>query len=205
MKNTSIAYQVGEALYLNITNRCTNECTFCIRYINRLFNQEHELWLEHEPTAKEVMSAIGDPKQWPEIVFCGYGEPLLRLDVVKAVAKWIKTKSKKIKVRVDTNGSANLFFGRNILPELKGLVDEMSISLNAPNAATYKKITRPVYGEKSFEAVKEFIKLAKLSIPNVVATTVDLPNLDQKTSAKIAKKLGVRFRIRPYYEKKYKK
>jgi TatD DNase family protein len=203
--NAAIAYPIGKALYLNITNRCTNHCTFCIRYKNRTFNQKHELWLSHEPTAPEIISAISDLSRWKEIVFCGYGEPLIRLETVIEVSQWVKKQNPSKKVRVDTNGTANIFHGRNILPELKGLVDEMSISLNAPDQKTYDKICNPAFGERSYEAVKEFILEAKKYIPTVVATTVGLKGIDQNACAKIAKDLKVKFRIRPYYEEKYKK
>ena len=200
-----IAYSIGKALYLNITNRCTNQCTFCIRYKSRAFDQKHQLWIDHEPSAPEIISAIGDLTPWKEVIFCGYGESLIRLETVIEVAQWIKSQNKKLKIRIDTNGSANLFHGRNILPELKGLIDEMSISLNAPDQKTYQKICRPVFKDATYEAVKEFIAEAKKYIPSVIATTVGLPGIDQKACAKIAKALKVKFRMRPYYEEKYKK
>src|SRR3989338_5995953 len=89
---SSIVYPIGDSLYLNITNRCTNECSFCIRYKTDLFNQQYPLWLEHEPSAEEVIEAIGNPTKYKQIVFCGYGEPTIRLDVIKEVAKKLKSK-----------------------------------------------------------------------------------------------------------------
>lgn len=196
----SIVYPIGDSLYLNITNRCTNECGFCIRNMSRDFDNKYKLWIDQEPSAKEVIKAIGNPKKYKQIVFCGYGEPLIRLDIVKEVAKAIKGKTK---VRIDTNGHANLYWGRNILPELKGLIDIISISLNAENADKYNKFCRPLLGEKSYSAVKEFIKEAKKYIPEVEATIVGLPTVKKKACEKIAKELGVNFRVRPYYEEKY--
>src|SRR3989339_1843074 len=110
----SIAYPIDNSLYLNITNRCTNECYFCIRYKSRLFNQAHPLWLEHEPSVEEIMAAIGDPGQYEQIVFCGYGEPLIRLDTIKDISRRIKSKDQSTKIRLDTNGQANLFWGKNV-------------------------------------------------------------------------------------------
>jgi TatD family-associated radical SAM protein len=169
--------------------------------MSRLFNKKYPLWLDREPTSEEIIQAIGDPKKYKQIVFCGYGEPLLRLDVVKDVAKALKKKN--VKIRIDTNGHANLFWGRNILPELKGLIDIISISLNAENAELYNKICRSVYGEDAYSAVLDFIKASKNYIPEVEATIVDLPNVNKKACEKIAKDLGVKFRVRPYYEEKY--
>ncbi|MDD5382327.1 MAG: TatD family nuclease-associated radical SAM protein [Candidatus Margulisbacteria bacterium] len=198
---SSIAYPIRDSLYLNITNRCTNECPFCIRNLSRQFNKQYELWLDKEPTAEEIITAIGDPAQYQQIVFCGYGEPLIRLDVVKVVAK--KLKSLPPKIRIDTNGQANLFWGRNILPELKGLIDIVSVSLNAENAEVYERVCRPLFGKRSYDAVIEFIKEAKRYIPEVEATVVDLPTVDKEACRKIAADLGVKFRIRPYYEETY--
>lgn len=201
----TIAYPVGENLYLNITNRCTNECVFCIRNKARKFNQEYSLWLDREPTVDEVMAAIGDPKKYPQIVFCGYGEPLVRLDVVKEVSKRIKAGGKGPTIRIDTNGTGNLFWGKNILPELKGLIDAMSISLNAQNAELYNQICQPALGENSYQAVLGFIKEAKTYIPEIEISALNLPSVDVEACRKIAENLGVKFRVRQYYEEKYVK
>jgi TatD DNase family protein len=198
---SSIAYQLGNSLYLNITNRCLNHCDFCIRYKARIFHKEYPLWLSKEPTAGEILEAIGDPQKFEEIVFCGYGEPLIRLETVKEVAKALRPSG--IKIRVDTNGQANLFYGRNILPELKGLVDEISISFNAENAKKYDSICHSTYGEKAYGAIMDFIQKAKDQIPKVTMTVVDLPGLDKEACRKIAEELGANFRIRPYYEELY--
>jgi len=200
-----IVYSIGENLYLNITNRCTNECTFCIRNKARTFNQKYDLWLNQEPTAEEILEAIGDPSKYKAIVFCGYGEPLVRLEVVKEVAQKLKTKNPKTKIRLDTNGTANLFWGKNILPELKGLIDIISISLNAEDNETYLSLCRPFWGEKTYPAVIDFIKEAKKYIPEVEATVVDLPGVNIEKCHEIAQELGVKFRVRTYYEKSYVK
>jgi len=205
----AITYQIGDSLYLNITNRCTNECTFCVRYKTRIFNGKYPLWLDREPTTEEILKAIGDPKRYKEIVFCGYGEPLIRLETVKEVARKIKGHESWVlghgSIRIDTNGEANLFYQRNILPEIKGLIDSISISLNAENAEVYDKLCRSIYGKKAFDAIIEFIKESKKHIPEVEITVVDLPKIDKKACEKIAKDLGVKFRVRPYYEEKYKR
>lgn len=197
----SIAYQIGNSLYLNITNRCTSKCSFCIRYKTKLFNSKHELWLKKEPTTEEMIKAIGDPSKYKEVVFCGYGEPLIRLDTVKEVAQWLKAKDST--VRIDTNGHGNLIHKRNILPELKGLVDAISISLNAPDKRTYQKLCRSDFGESVFDAIIEFAKEAKKYIPKVELTVVGIPEINVEECRKIADELGVSFRIRTYYEQDY--
>ena len=153
-----ITYPIRNSLYLNITNRCTSACTFCVRYYSD-FVKGHYLRLKDEPSAEELIADIGDPKKYDEIVFCGYGEPLLRLDVVKSVSAEVKRRGGK--VRIDTNGHANLIHKRNILPELAGVVDAVSVSLNAQNAEVYEKLSQPRFGPAAYDAVKEFIREAK--------------------------------------------
>jgi TatD family-associated radical SAM protein len=210
----TIVYQVGDSLYLNLTNRCTNECPFCIRNLSRHFNQKYHLWLDHESSAEEVLTSIGDPAKHQQIVFCGYGEPTIRLETIKAVAIKLKSqhqtsnfktneKSQIPIIRLDTNGQANLFWGRNIVPELKGLIDSVSISLNAENAEVYQKLCRPLAGKAAYPAIFEFIKEAKKYIPQVEVSVVDLPAVDLEACRNIAKALGVNFRVRPYYEETY--
>lgn len=200
---SAIAYPVGNSLYLNITNRCLNECTFCIRNKSPLFNQKHQLWLEKEPTVEEIIQTIGDPTKYEQIVFCGYGEPLIRLDEVIAVCQQLKSQFPGTRIRIDTNGEANLFWQKNILPELLGLVDLISISLNAESAEKYQKLCHSFYGEKGYPGVIDFIKSAVKVVPQVEVTTVDLPGIDQEKCRTIATSLGATFRIRPYYEETY--
>ncbi len=199
---SDFCYELKDSLYLNITNRCNNSCVFCIKYKTRKFESKYDLWLIREPSVKDIIDCIPDPRKYRQIVFCGYGEPLIRLEIVKEVSKILKEKSAQI--RINTDGLANLFHGRNIVPELKNLVDEIFISLNAPNDEQYKKICRPIFGKKSFEEIIKFAKEAKKFIPRVVLTAVELPSVDINKCAEIAKYIGVDFKARPYYEENYK-
>jgi TatD DNase family protein len=196
-QSTRIAYVIRNSLYLNITNRCTNHCSFCAKFKDFTV-KGHQLCLEREPSVDEVIAAIGDPLAYDEVVFCGYGEPLLRLDLVKQVAGYLK--QQKITVRVNTDGQANLVHGRNILPELAGLVDVISVSLNAPDASTYQKICRSEFGKQGYAALKEFLVEAKKHIPSVTATAVTLPSIDIDACRQVAEDLQVEFRERLYNE-----
>jgi len=196
-QSVKIAYVIRNSLYLNITNRCTNSCTFCAKFTDFTV-KGHQLCLEREPDYDEVIAAIGDPSRFSEVVFCGYGEPLLRLDLVKKVAAWLKQQGKL--VRINSDGQANLVYGRNILPELKGLVDAISISLNAADATTYQKFCQSEFGEEGFAAIKVFLAEAKKHIPSVTATAVTLPGLDIDACRRIAEEIGVAFRAREYNE-----
>jgi TatD DNase family protein len=193
--NGRIVYPIRNSLYLNITNRCTAACTFCVRY-HTDFVKGHNLRLKQEPTADEVITAIGNPRDYAEVVFCGYGEPLVRLDAVKAIAAEVKRCGGK--VRLDTNGHGNLIHKRNIVPELAGLVDAVSVSLNAQNAEVYDKLCQPKFGPGTYDAVKEFIGEAKKHIPDVTATVVSAPGVDVAACEKIATDLGAKFRVREY-------
>jgi len=195
--DSKIAYQIRDSLYLNITNRCTNSCRFCAKFRNFTV-KGHQLALPHEPAINEVIAAIGDPTRYKEVVFCGYGEPLLRLELVKELAAWLKQHG--VKVRINTDGQANLVYRRNIIPELVGLVDSLSVSLNAADPVTYQKWCQSEFGEAGYQAVKDFLKLAQGVIPEVVASAVTLPGLDIGACRRVAEELGVDFREREYNE-----
>lgn len=191
-----IAYRIRNSLYLNITNRCTNACTFCAKRTD-FHVKGHLLKLPAEPGVEEVMAEVGDPGPYDEIVFCGFGEPLLRLTEVREIASRLKHLGTRI--RINTDGLANLVHGRNILPELAGLVDALSVSLNAPDAATYARICPNRYGEASFPAVLAFLRDAPRYVPSVTATAVALPGLDLDAVRRLAESIeGVTFRLRAY-------
>ncbi|GBE06485.1 putative deoxyribonuclease YcfH [bacterium BMS3Abin10] len=189
-----ISYKIRDSLYLNITNRCTNKCGFCVRF-HTSFVKGHNLRLEQEPSAAEVIMSIGDLTAYKEIVFCGIGEPLMRLDVVKEVSAWVKQKGGK--VRINTNGHGNLINKRNILPELDGLVDSISISLDADDEKKYEAVCKPSF-KNAFQAVISFIKEAKKHIPEVQITVVAVPEIDVEKCKDLAKELGVELRVREF-------
>jgi len=196
-QSTKIAYKIRNSLYLNITNRCSNRCSFCAKFDNFTV-KGHNLLLDGEPSFEEIMAAVGQPQGIDEVVFCGYGEPLIRIDLVKRVAAELKGRGYPI--RINTDGQANLVHGRNILPELAGLVDSVSVSLNAPDAATYGQICNTPFGEMGFEAVCSFIREAQVHIPQVVASAVTVPGIDIDACRRLAESLGAEFRVREYAE-----
>lgn len=201
MPSMNIVYEYQNNLYINLTNRCTNKCKFCIRFTPSGVDNI-DLWLEHEPTADEVIKSLEEKnyKEYDEVIFCGYGEPMLRYEVIVEVAKYIKNNS-DLKVRINTNGHANRAAGKDITPLLKGLIDCISISLNAENAQKYNDICVCDYGEEGFYEMLDFAKKASLYVPDVVLSVVDVIGEDETEECrKIAEKTGVKFRVRPYSE-----
>lgn len=191
-----IAYRLRDTLYLNLTNRCTNDCTFCLRRTRQGVGGQN-LWLTADPEPDEVLAAIGDPRPFREVVCCGFGEPLLRLEVLKSVAAALKERYPGVRVRIDTNGLANLIHGRNVVPELKGLVDALSISLNAPTAEDYARLCRPSV-EGAFAGLLDFVREALKTIPEVTLTAVAVPGVDLEACRRLAEGLGARFRVRQF-------
>jgi TatD DNase family protein len=191
-EEAEITYRIRDSLYLNITNRCTNVCSFCVKFRSD-FVKGHRLRLAYEPAEEEIISKIGDPSRYSEVVFCGYGEPLQRLDTVKNVAAWVKKRNGR--VRLNTNGHANLIHKRDVLPELKGLVDSISISLDAQDQETYDRLCRPAFKD-AYPEVLRFIARAKEYIPEVLVTVVELEGVDIVKCRQIADRLGVKLRIR---------
>ncbi|GAB4256739.1 MAG: YchF/TatD family DNA exonuclease [Deferrisomatales bacterium] len=195
-----LAYPIRRSLYLNVTARCTNRCTFCPKGRGTEV-KGHDLRLEREPTAAEILEAVeaeGGAGAWDEVVFCGFGEPLLRPDLVVELARELKRRGAR-RVRVNTDGLANRVHGRDVTEELAGLVDEVSVSLNAPDAATYEKLCRPGV-EGAYEAVVEFLARARQHVATVTASVVAVPGLDLEACRAVARQLGVRFRVREYNE-----
>ncbi len=201
MSAMNIAYPFEGHLYINLTNRCTNKCKFCIRFTPSGVDGI-DLWLEREPTAEEIIEALKDAdyKSYDELVFCGYGEPMLRYDAILEVARFIKETS-TARVRINTNGHGNLIAGEDITPKLLGLVDVISISLNAKNAKEYNEICVCDYGEDGFYAMLDFARKAKDYVPKVVLSVVDtISQEDIEACRKIAEETGVEYRVRVYSE-----
>ena len=190
------AYDYGDNLYINLTNRCPNRCVFCLRNDHQGIGG-HKLWLTHDPTAQQVIGQMTDLHRYNEVVFCGFGEPMERLDVLLEVASYAKAQGKK--VRINTCGLANLMYGEDVTPKLEGLVDTVSISLNASDAKAYDAVSRSRFGEEAFDALLDFAMKAKAHVPEVVFTVVDsIGEQEIEKARKIAKKCGVKLRIRTF-------
>lgn len=197
----TVTYAAGTAIYVNMTNRCPCACTFCLRHNkDHVFNSD-SLWLDREPTVGEVCDSLGtwDLTQYKEIVFCGYGEPTERLYDLLEVAKYIRAKS-DIKIRINTNGLADLIWKESTAPKLAGLIDAVSISLNATNKEDYLKVVRPKFGIGSYDAMLKFTKDCTAYVPSVVMTVVDIVTSakEQKLCRQICESVGATLRIRPY-------
>lgn len=194
--DVSFTYQIGHSLYINITNRCNADCIFCDR--NGLANiSGYNLKMERnaEPPAEVYIKEIGDPKDYDEIVFCGYGEPTIRLEIIKKVGYYVKNNGGK--TRLNTNGHGNLINKRNILPELKGIIDTVSISLNSTSSKLYSNLMR--LPESYFSEMLEFTKNSKEYIQNVVMSIVNLNEVDIASAQKLTEEIGVEFKIRNYF------
>ena len=194
-----LVYPIRWSLYVNVTNECSNRCSFCPRSTGKLAVKGHNLVLPREPTADEILQALADAhaEQYEEVVFCGFGEPTLRLDVVKEVAREIKARWAK-RTRLNTNGQGSAIAGRDITPELAGLIDAVSVSLDAPDAAIYAKLCRPTI-PNAYAAVCDFLRACKGRFSTVRATAVAVPGLDMESVRRVAEKdLGVSFEVRAY-------
>jgi len=192
-EESKIAYEIRNSLYLNITNRCTGDCDFCVRS-KTPYVKGHNLKLNEEPSAEEILKSIGDAKRYRETVFCGYGEPTLRLDVIKEVSKGLKKRGAK--VRLVTNGHGDLINSRPIAAELKGLVDMVSVSLNVDREEKYSEICKPQFGPGTYKHVLEFIRACVENGIETEVTCLDLAGVDAKRCEDIAKSLGAHFRLR---------
>lgn len=205
MSNTYV-YSIEEGnpttAYINLTNKCTNKCVFCIRNLENPMKGE-DLWLEDEDVKfEDVISQFSKYNTVKEVVFCGYGEPTVKFELLKQIAQYLKDFNPQIKIRINTNGQGNLINSKNILPELKGLVDEISVSLNAHDNDSYMEISG-CKNEKAFEEVKNFIKQSVENGFETVATIVTGYKdykVDVKTCENITLELGAKFRERQWIQ-----
>lgn len=199
----TITYQVKNAVYVNLTNRCPCNCTFCLRHNGPGVFGSGPLWLEREPTLEEAIESLGqwDYVRFREVVFCGYGEPTEHLDVLLAAAAHLKEQDPTLRIRVNTNGLSDLIHGKPTAPLFVGKVDCLSISLNTDDPAEYLSVCRPKFGEAAYPAMLKFTQEAATLLPSVVMTVVGEPvtSLEKQERCRaIATRLGARLRVRPY-------
>ena len=209
-----LTYELGSKLYINLTNRCSNSCDFCLRTAKAndltfedwkadrdLGGVESQLWLDREPTVAEIIESLEERNlaDYEEVVFCGFGEPTERMDECIEIAKWLKAKN--VKVRLNTNGQANLIQGCDVTPKMKGLFDVVSISLNNKNAVEYQQVCHSEFGEKAFDALLEFgKKCSQLGIETVFSVVDLLPVEDIEKCRELAEANGGTLRVREYIE-----
>lgn len=195
--NTSFTYQIGKNLYINVTNRCSADCVFCDRKGDAVVSGYNlKMTKEQEPDAEVYIKEIGDPKNYNEIVFCGFGEPTVRWEVVKKVAEYVKQNGGK--TRLDTNGHGSFINKKDITPELAGRIDAVSISLNAPDSDKYSEIMR--VDPELFNEVIEFAKSSKKYVSKVIMSAVNLDGIDLERVRNLAvNEIGAEFRAREYF------
>jgi TatD DNase family protein len=195
-----LAYVLGDALYLNLTSGCTLACTFCpkIRDGDWVVGG-FDLKLPRNPTADEVWDqALGQLERRSEVVFTGLGEPTRRLTLVLELTRRLRASGVR-RVRLDTDGLASLREGRDVVPELVAAgLGAVSVSLNAADPATYARICPNRFGERAYDACKDFIRSCVAAGLETAASCVALPELSEAACRAVAERLGARFRWRPF-------
>ncbi|MCQ2547842.1 MAG: TatD family nuclease-associated radical SAM protein [Clostridia bacterium] len=201
---SATVYDFGGGLYLNITNKCPCACHFCIRNFTDGLGDADSLFLDHEPSVKEVLEEL---EKWPvtkydELVFCGYGEPTERLDALIEIAKFVRAKymgkdSRLKTIRLNTNGLADLINGKPTAHMLEGVIDSISISMNEADAEKYYELCEPVFGLKSYDAIFDYIRDVKQYVPHVASSVVGVISSQSiEICRKKAQELGIDFRVR---------
>ena len=201
LPSSKLAYTIRDSVYLNVTGSCTNACTFCKRSVNPVV-KGHDLRLQRDPSPDEMLDAL-DSEGWQnrsEVVFCGYGEPTIRLPEVLQTASRIKEMKPSMKIRLNTNGLANLYHRKNIVPELTYAIDTVSISLNAQDSSTFEKLCRPSVGPDPYGSLLDFSRKCVTAGLDVVLTVVAHPEVDIEACRKIARDMSAGFRVREYNE-----
>ncbi len=196
----TILYEIEDKLYLNLTNKCPCDCIFCIRNNGEGAYGSDSLWLEKDPSAQQVISELMAKSldSYKEIIFCGYGEPLEALDTVLEVGRFLKSVT-KTPVRINTNGLSDLIHAKPTAQLLEGIIDIVSVSLNAGTESEYLRVTQPSFGRKSFEAMLKFAVDCKKYVKKVVFSVVDVISEEEIELCKnISEKTGIELRVRKY-------
>ncbi len=200
----TITYEFEGALYVNLTNRCSNDCIFCLRNNHDSVNGEDNLWLDREPEKHEILADFKKRNltKYTWVVFCGYGEPLMRCDVCIETARWLKENYPHLKIRINTNGQANLIENRDVTPEFEGIIDAISISLNAASAKRYDELCHSCFGLSAYEGLLDFAEKAKRYVPSVTLSVVnhDISAEEIDECRTIVENRGLNFRVREYIE-----
>ena len=194
----TISYPIGDSLYVNLTNKCPCRCVFCVREEHETVGNNNSLWLDHDPSMEEIKADLErfNLDDYKEIVFCGFGEPMMRMDDLIETAKYIKSKA-DIKTRINTNGLGDLIHEKNTAECIKDCIDSVSISLNAPDKESYCRVTRPKFGEQSFEAMLKFAEECRDCGINIAFSVVDEITPEEiEKSKELAESLGVKLRVR---------
>lgn len=189
-------------VYVNLTNRCPCSCTFCLRQTKEM-TESNTLWLKKEPTVEEVIQEFQkyNLDDFSEVVFCGFGEPMERVEDIVQIAGVLKLYRQDLPIRINTNGLGNLIHNEDITPLLRGRIDTVSISLNAPDAQEYYDLTRSSFGIESYQAMLDFALKCKDYVPHVVMSVVDIIGEEKiKRCQEICDRLGVTLRVRPFEE-----
>lgn len=207
MNKNNYVYLLDGKIYINLTNLCTNDCVFCIRSIKEDVVGAN-LFLDNEKIdINEVKKQLDEihPENYTEIVFCGYGEPLLKFEELIETAQYIKARYPHLKTRINTNGQANLIYKRNVVPELKGLIDSISVSFNGETEAVYNELSKPKF-KNAFQGMQDFIKEA---VKNGIETTATIVTGYKDYKVDVVKckaqieALGANFRERPWLDNGY--
>ncbi len=196
----TIFYKFEGQMYINITNGCPCDCVFCLRNNSDSVKDNDSLWLEHEPSFEEITAAFDSFGRTgvTDAVFCGYGEPTMRADMLVKTAEYIKQHS-DLRIRLNTNGLVRLIHPNFDIERFRGLIDIVSISLNAPDAKRYNEVTRPHFGEKSFQAMLDFAADMKKMGVDTRFTVVDVITKDEiERCHALADSMGIPLRVREY-------
>lgn len=200
-----LVYELEKKIYINLTNRCTNDCIFCLRK-DKDDVCGQQLWLDSEDfTTDDVINQLKNFELSSEVIFCGYGEPLLKFQLLKETAQYIKKNYPDVKIRINTNGHANYVYKKDVIPELVGLIDEISVSLNGESSEEYDELSQPKF-ENAYEEVKNFTKCSSNAGIKTIVSIVDGykgKRLNIEKCRQIANELGAELRVREWIQGGY--
>jgi TatD DNase family protein len=198
----TIAYPFKKGLYLNVTNRCPTACRFCIKRILRWRFERWDFRLKEDPSAERILEACAKTaggRRFAEVVFCGYGESTYRLPDLPALCRGLRRQQPGALLRLNTVGLGSLIWGRDIAPELAGLIDAVAVSLNTADPGQWLDIHAPLkaFRAAGYASTLDFIRSCAAAGLKTTVTAVQLPGTDLAAVRRLAASLGASFRARP--------
>jgi len=199
-----IFYEHGSGLYVNLTSRCPVACEFCVKQEWDYGFEGQDLSLpKGEPSVEELRSGLKarmlKTKKYKQLVFCGFGEPTMRLAAMTGLGTFARRNWPGLEIRLNTIGLGSLIEKRDIVPELHDYLDMVSVSLNTLDPKQWVLMHRPApkYRAKGFAAVKDFIERCAKSGLRTRVTGVQGAGADLSAVEDYARRVGAEFLARP--------
>mmetsp|Transcript_15879 Transcript_15879/g.23913 ORF Transcript_15879/g.23913 Transcript_15879/m.23913 type:complete len:218 (+) Transcript_15879:71-724(+) len=202
-----LTYWLRGNLYVSVTNRVNSLSPVVLRGPSFTMPSEsgfcklsYENDTDFEPTSDMIFDAVDQAFEAgkiavssmdsEQVTFAGYGEPLLRAEVICDAATMIKDKRHGVPLRIKTNGLVSSSDASDLALRLRDSgIDKMCISLNSDNPKQHQEIMKPTTDAK-FGDVCSFVIACVEAGLEVECTAVERPDVNISGVRALAMSLG---------------